>query len=119
MDRNVDAVALVHGAARDGFQKEAQSYASGRPEYPPEAQPWLQDTLGLQPGRTAMDVGAGTGKFTRLLAQTGARVVAVEPVAAMRARLVHDLPAVQAVEGTAQAIPLADGTADVLTCAQA
>ncbi|KAF1049240.1 class I SAM-dependent methyltransferase [Xylophilus sp.] len=109
----------VHGAARDGFRKEAQSYARGRPEYPSEAVGWLRDALGLAPGRTAVDVGAGTGKFTRLLAATGARVVAVEPIAQMREQLAQQLPGVEAVEGTAQAVPLADGAADVLACAQA
>ncbi len=66
-----------------------------------------------------MDLGAGTGKFTRLLARTGARVVAVEPVDAMRAQLAEALPQVQALAGSAQSIPLANGFADALVCAQA
>lgn len=70
----------VHSAAQQGFSAEAQRYAQGRPEYPEALSDWLRDALGLRPQTVAVDLGAGTGKFTRLLARTGARVVAVEPV---------------------------------------
>ncbi len=53
----------------------------------PEIADWLQDRLGLQPGATVVDLGAGTGKFTPYLLGTGAKVIAVEPVAQMRAAL--------------------------------
>lgn len=107
----------VHSAAQQGFTKEAQTYARGRPEYPAELAGWLTGTLGLGPGRHVADVGAGTGKFTKLLAATGAQVTAVEPVDAMRAEIKG--ANVQAVAGTAQAIPLADGALDAVVCAQA
>jgi SAM-dependent methyltransferase len=66
-----------------------------------------------------LDLAAGTGKLTRLLVPTGAEVVAVEPVAAMRAQLRARLPDVQALDGTAEALPLADGSVDAVTVAQA
>ena len=67
-----------------------------------------------------LDVGAGTGKFTTLLATTGATVVGVEPVDAMRAKIdALQLPTVRAVAGTAQAIPLPSGKLDAVVCAQA
>ncbi len=109
----------VHCAAQQGFSAEAQRYAQGRPEYPEALSDWLRDALGLRPQTVAVDLGAGTGKFTRLLARTGARVVAVEPVDAMRAQLAEALPQVQALAGSAQSIPLANGFADALVCAQA
>lgn len=109
----------VHSAAQQGFSAEAQRYAQGRPEYPEALSDWLRDALGLRPQTVAVDLGAGTGKFTRLLARTGARVVAVEPVDAMRAQLAEALPQVQALAGSAQSIPLANGFADALVCAQA
>lgn len=110
----------VHAAAQQGFTKEAQAYASGRPDYPAELAGWLTDTLGLGPERHAADVGAGTGKFTVRLAATGAKVTAVEPVDAMRAQIdALKLPSVHAVAGTAQAIPLEGGTLDAVVCAQA
>lgn len=109
----------VHTAARQGFERQAGTYARGRPGYPPELRGWLEATLGLGPGRTVADVGAGTGKFTRLLVATGADVVAVEPVDAMRDRLHAELPSVRALDGAAQALPLEDGSLDAIVCAQA
>ena len=66
-----------------------------------------------------LDLAAGTGKLTRGLVGTGAEVTAVEPVAGMRAKLEAALPQVTAVEGTAEAIPLADGAVDAVCVAQA
>ena len=110
----------VHKAAQQGFEKEAQAYARGRPDYPAALSAWLAQALGLGPGREVADVGAGTGKFTALLANTGATVVGVEPVDAMRAKIdAVQLPPLRAVAGTAQAIPLPSGTLDAVVCAQA
>ena len=78
----------------------------------------LADALPLQAGRTVVDLGAGTGKFTRLLALTGAYVLAVEPVAEMRARLSELLPGVTVTAGTAEATGLPDGCADAVVAAQ-
>jgi SAM-dependent methyltransferase len=109
----------VHDAARRGFTSEAQSYVRGRPEYAQALVGWLVDDLGLDAGRTVVDLGAGTGKFTRLLLKTGAEVVAVEPVDAMRERLSSMLPGVRAVGGTAEAMPLETASAAAVVCAQA
>jgi len=92
----------------------------GRPDFPRQLQGWLRDDLELGPGRSAIDLGAGTGKFTRLLLETGAKVTAIEPVAAMRERLIRDLPGVTALRGTARHISLPDSCARWLssrTCA--
>ncbi|WP_323117854.1 class I SAM-dependent methyltransferase [Burkholderia alba] len=107
----------VHHAASEGYSTTADTYVRGRPDYPPAVADWLRDTLGLGPGTTAVDLGAGTGKFTPRLVATGARVIAVEPVAAMRAKLAA-LPGVTALDGTADAIPLPDASVDALVCAQ-
>ncbi len=112
-------MAEVHIAAQQGFTKEAQAYARGRPEYPPALVGWLTGPMGLAVGRTVADVGAGTGKFTQLLPATGADVIALEPVDAMRAQLQTGLPRVRALAGTAQAIPLPDASLDAVVCAQA
>jgi SAM-dependent methyltransferase len=109
----------MHSAALKGFGNAAQAYARGRPDYPGELATWLRESLNLHPGRTAIDLGAGTGKFTKLLLQTGSNVMAVEPVAAMRAELAASLPGVQAVAGTAESISLEDAVGDAVVCAQA
>lgn len=109
----------IHAAAQSGFDADAARYARGRPDYPVEVTGWLADTLDLEPGKTVVDLGAGTGKFTRHLLATGAKIIAVEPVAAMRARLAADLPEIEVCDGTATAIPLADASVDAIVCAQA
>ena len=108
----------VHHAAANGFGAAAAVYQHARPDYPAALAEWLRDELGLAPGRVAVDLGAGTGKFTPLLGATGARVVAVEPVAAMRAELVAAHPDVEALAGDAERLPLADASVDAIVCAQ-
>jgi SAM-dependent methyltransferase len=112
-------IADVRSVARIGFGSSAQAYARGRPDYPDELLNWLRQDLQIGSGKTAIDLGAGTGKFTKLLLQTDARVIAVEPVDAMRVELAASLPAVRAIAGTAQSMALSDGIADAVICAQA
>ncbi|HXR00101.1 MAG TPA: methyltransferase domain-containing protein [Pseudomonas sp.] len=110
---------VVHTAAQVGFSTQAGTYTQGRPDYPQALDAWLTDVLGIHPHSTVVDLGAGTGKFTRRLTSLTDQVIAVEPVDAMRAEFARHLPDTQIVQGTAQAIPLADATADALVCAQA
>jgi len=107
----------VHDAAARGFSRSADAYDRARPDYPPAAVAWLAERLGLRPGRTVVDLAAGTGKLTRPLAATGAEVVAIEPVAEMRARIGD--AAARSLDGTAEAVPLPDASADAVTVAQA
>jgi len=107
----------MHEAAK-GFAKEALAYARGRPEYPVAIDQWLRDALRLDETRTVIDLGAGTGKFTRRLVSTGANIIAVEPVPEMLAQLTLILPDVAARSGTAENIPVNDGAVDAVVCAQ-
>jgi SAM-dependent methyltransferase len=110
-------MADVHSAAQQGFSKEAAAYARGRPDYPDALIEWLRSWL--VPGAPAVDLGAGTGKFTRLLRSAGSDVTAIEPVEEMRRELVRALPDVRALPGTAQSMPLPDRSAGGVVCAQA
>jgi SAM-dependent methyltransferase len=106
---------LIHPSAAIGFASAADLYERARPSYPQEAIDWLVAQTRLASGSTVVDLGAGTGKLTRLLLPSGARVVAVEPIAEMRAHI----QGAEVLDGTAEAMPLPDGSADVVTVAQA
>lgn len=109
----------VDPVAADGFGLGADAYEQARPSYPSELVRELTAIAALGPGRSVLDLAAGTGKLTRLLEPSGARVVAVEPVAAMREKLAVACPDVEALEGTAEAIPLDDASVDLVTVGQA
>jgi SAM-dependent methyltransferase len=109
----------IPSAAADGFQQGADAYERSRPSYPAEAVACIVGHAGLGPGRRVLDLAAGTGKLTRLLVPSGADVVAVEPVAAMRTALRSALPDLEILDGTAAAIPIGDGSVDAVTVAQA
>jgi SAM-dependent methyltransferase len=97
----------VRDAAR-GFETAADAYERGRPGYPEAAVDRLASGLGLGPRTRLLDVGAGTGKLSRLVASRGVDVVAVEPAAAMLAK-VASAPGVLAVRSLAEALPFRAG----------
>jgi ubiquinone/menaquinone biosynthesis C-methylase UbiE len=109
---------LQHPDSRS-FELVADLYERVRPGYPPEAVRWVAERLDLRSGRIVLDLGAGTGKLTRALVETGAGVLAVEPGDAMRAELERVLPQVRALRGSAESIPLPDESVDAITVGQA
>ncbi|MCD5994826.1 class I SAM-dependent methyltransferase [Pseudomonas sp. CDFA 602] len=112
-------MAGIQKAAQIGFSSQAGTYAKGRPSYPIELQAWLMDELGIDSESTVIDLGAGTGKFTRLLNSITRDVVAIEPVEAMRAEFSKALPDLSILNGTAECIPVDSSTAEAVVCAQA
>jgi len=101
------------------FESVAAEYEQHRPEYPEEALRWAAGQLGLAPGARVLDVGAGTGKLTRGLVESGFEVVAVEPGAPMLAQLRMVVPGAEALEGPAEAIPLSDASVEAAFAGQA
>lgn len=113
----------IHTTAQ-GFDQVADVYERSRPDYPADACTAVIARLGVASGRRILDLGSGTGKLTLPLLETGADVVAVEPVPAMRDRLLARVPAavrdhLEVVEASAEALPLDDVSVDGVTAAQA
>jgi SAM-dependent methyltransferase len=92
-----------------------EDYERGRPGWPRA----VVDIAGVPPAAAVLDVGAGTGKLTRLLVSAFGRVIAVEPAEAMRRLLVALCPEVEALTGIGQEIPLSDASVDAVFAAQA
>ncbi|KAM6539371.1 hypothetical protein FALCPG4_001178 [Fusarium falciforme] len=115
---------VVNDVATKGFN-DAQSYDTHRPSYPPESVSSLLGHLGLEgkSGSKVLDLAAGTGKFTELLAARpeGYEIVAVEPLDSMRDNLAaKKLPNVDVRGGTAAEMKdVEDGWADGCIVAQA
>ena len=96
------------------FGTNAGVYEQGRPDYPRDAVSWL-----VGDAQQIVDVGAGTGKLTRVLvALPGTTVVAVEPDAHMLDELRAHVPGVRAERGAAEKLPLPDDSADAVVFGQ-
>lgn len=109
----------INPVSEAGFGGDMSVYERGRPSYPADAVAWLAEGLGIGEGRDVVDLGAGTGKFTRLLVPLGARLTAVEPSEAMRAQFAQSVVGVPIVDGSATALPFEDSSLDAVTVAQA
>lgn len=97
------------------FGSIAEDYDGLRPQPPQDAVDWL-----VRPGcQVAVDVGAGTGLFSRTLVDKAAEVIAVEPDARMRKVLAERSPGVRALEGCGESIPLPDAVADAVCVSSA
>ncbi|MER7753246.1 class I SAM-dependent methyltransferase [Kitasatospora sp. NPDC097643] len=104
---------LLHASS---FGAAAVEYAEHRPDYAQAAVRWALEPA---PGLRVLDLGAGTGKLTATLVASGAEVIAVEPDPAMLAELRRSLPAVRALSGSAEAIPLPDASVDAVVAGNA
>ncbi|MCB8044890.1 class I SAM-dependent methyltransferase [Microbacterium oxydans] len=101
------------------FGAQAGNYEVGRPDYPFEAVAWMLERMPHGSRRIA-DVGAGTGKLTRVLAEApDAEVVAVDPDPVMLATLRGAVPGVPTFQGSAEQLPLPDASVDAVVLGQA
>jgi SAM-dependent methyltransferase len=102
-------------AQATSFGDAAAAYQRGRPPYPASAVDWLVPA----DAHRVLDLGAGTGKLTRLLVERGLEVTAVEPLAEMREQLLAAAPTAAVMDGSAERIPVADDSLDAVVVAQA
>lgn len=109
---------MARDDAQRGFDRGAQAYVRSRPAYPDAAVTSLMDQFELSRGAHVVDLGAGTGIFSRQLASHGLAVTAIEPVSAMRAGMV-DVPGLVARDAVAERTGLPDGCADAVVAATA
>ena len=97
------------------FDRAAKEYERGRPSWPPE----VLELFPIADDATVLDIGAGTGKLTRVLAARYAHVIALEPLAEMRAILERRVPKAEALPGVAEAIALDEASVDAVFTGQA
>ncbi len=100
------------------FGDRAREYAAYRPGYPDAAIDEVLAGLGAPASLTVADVGAGTGISARAIAERGARVIAIEPNAAMR-EAAHPHARVSWRDGTGEATSLDDASVDLVCACQA
>ncbi len=99
------------------FSERTADYVKYRPSYPAGAIEAILAGPGEPSQLTAADIGAGTGISSRLLAERGVRVLAIEPNAEMRqAAEIH--PLVELREATSEATNLPESSVDLVTCFQ-
>lgn len=111
-----DAARRRHMAA--AFLEGGGHYQKVRPGYPEESLDWLLEAAAT-PVHNVLDVGAGTGKYTQLLAEHGWSVTALDPSADMLAELARHIPHATTVVGTAEHLDLPASSMDLVVCAQA
>ena len=102
-----------------GFDTIAEAYERGRPTYPPAVIARLAAELRIERGDRVLDLAAGTGKLTKALLDFGLDAVAVEPQQSLRRLLDDAIGSERVREGTAEAIPLEDGSVVAVTVADA
>jgi ubiquinone/menaquinone biosynthesis C-methylase UbiE len=111
-----EAERLRHGSS---FGTAAAAYAEHRPDYAEAAIRWALEPVSSRRPLRVLDLAAGTGKLTASLISLGADVTAVEPDPGMLAEFRRQLPAVRALPGHAEEIPLPDASVDAVLAGQA
>lgn len=100
---------------RLSFGRVAETYHALRPPYFQPLLDHAQSALELESSAHVLDLAAGTGRLTRELARRFARVIAVEPDERMRALIADG----EILAGSAEAIPLDDGSVEAVFVGEA
>jgi ubiquinone/menaquinone biosynthesis C-methylase UbiE len=103
---------------RTGF-RDGSLYDAARPSYPDEAITYFSEALGLDQSMHVLDLGAGSGIFSRQIRPFVGRVTAVDPSASMRESFRSANDDVEILEGSDVSIPIGDESVDVVFVAQA
>ena len=103
----------------EAFAGSADSYDRARPGYDDEPLDWVFRELGLDDGSVVLDLAAGTGKLSQALAPRAGRLIAVEPLPEMRRLLAARAPEATLLDGTAEQIPMGDGSVDAVFVGEA
>lgn len=103
---------------RSGFEN-GSLYDAVRPAYPAAAIEFLVETLGLDGSSHVLDLGAGSGIFSRQVRPYVGRVIAVEPSASMREALRASSLDIEALDGRDTDIPMPSDSVHAVFAAQA
>ena len=116
-ETNIETAQLHTMNPQGRFSDRAEDYAKYRPSYPAAAIDSILEGLGNPLQLIVADIGAGTGISSRLLAERGISVLAIEPNPEMRqAALPH--PLVEFHNGSAENTNLPDASVDLVVCFQ-
>ena len=107
---------MIHESASSGYKNNSDNYVKARPSYHPELLKRLKSRIST--GKI-IDLGAGTGIFTKQLVEAGLNPIAIEPVPEMRNKLADQLPSTEVRDGTAENTGLESNSVDVVIAAQA
>ena len=103
----------------EAFAGSADSYDRARPGYEDEPLDWAFRELALDGRSVVLDLAAGTGKLSQALAPRAGLLIAVEPLPGMRRVLAARAPEATLLDGTAEQIPMGDGSVDAVFVGEA
>lgn len=110
---------MTHTEAKIGYAQPKQSYEQGRPSYPKGAVTTLLHKINVTENSKVLEVGAGSGKFTKLLVSDFPNLTASEPVQGMIDQFSINLPKTPIYKASAESLPFPDQIFDSVVCAQA